>query len=199
MSRNVGVRAQLSPLHQPDGAYANERPTSRRRRRSHGLRNWGSPGAAALALRPDAAERQRPWQHESVRVGAHPESSSERIGERQGRRRSRAGQRRCWRLRIDECATARRHQRRPTPGRPDALTLHFSENGRSRTGRFFAAGLQLLLHVLDTRKNDAFGALSCVAKIEFILGQKYRVAVDVVRNAGAVGRDEGIELLAVVG
>src|SRR6202035_4727512 len=58
---------------------------------------------------------------------------------------------------------------------------------------------RLLLHVLDAGKIDALGAFPGVAEIEFVLGEKHRIAVDVVGDAGAVGRYEGLELRAVVG
>src|SRR6202022_3010797 len=57
---------------------------------------------------------------------------------------------------------------------------------------------RLLLHVLDTGERDALGPFLGVAEIEFILGEKHRIAVDVVGDAGAVGGDEGVELLAVI-
>jgi len=48
-------------------------------------------------------------------------------------------------------------------------------------------------------KTDTLGAFPGVAEIKFILGEEYRVAIDVVGNAGAVGGDEGVEFLTVVG
>ena len=59
--------------------------------------------------------------------------------------------------------------------------------------------LRLLLHILDAGEDDALGALPGVAEIEFILGEEHRIAVDVVGNAGAVGGNESIQFLAVVG
>src|ERR1700722_16353645 len=61
-----------------------------------------------------------------------------------------------------------------------------------------AALQRLLLHVLDAGKIDALGAFPGVAEIEFVLGEKHRIAVDVVGDAGAVGRYEGLQLLAVI-
>src|ERR1700760_2267837 len=59
--------------------------------------------------------------------------------------------------------------------------------------------LRSLLHVLDGRERDAFGALLCVAEIELVLGHEHGVAIDVVGDPGTVGGDEGLELLPVVG
>src|SRR3954451_23669362 len=42
-----------------------------------------------------------------------------------------------------------------------------------------------LLHILDAGKHDAFGTLFGIAEIELVLRQKYRVAVDIVGDAGA--------------
>src|SRR3954452_10294253 len=58
---------------------------------------------------------------------------------------------------------------------------------------------RLLLHVLDAGENDAFGALLGIAEIDLVSGEEHRIAVDVVGNAGAVGGDERLELLAIVG
>src|SRR5258708_21353918 len=58
---------------------------------------------------------------------------------------------------------------------------------------------RLLLHILDAGKGDAFGAFADVAEIKFVLGQKHRIAIDVVGDAGAIGGDEGLEFPAVVG
>ena len=58
---------------------------------------------------------------------------------------------------------------------------------------------RLLLHVLDAGKHDPLGAFPGVAEIEFVLGQEHRIAIDVVGDAGVVGGDERLELLAVVG
>src|ERR1700742_1819018 len=66
---------------------------------------------------------------------------------------------------------------------------HFRNERRSR----------LFLHILDAGKDDALGAFPRVAEIEFVLRQEHRIAIDVVGNAGAVGRDERIELPAVIG
>src|SRR3984893_9095836 len=72
--------------------------------------------------------------------------------------------------------------------------------GRRRSGPKAAQRRsRLLLHILDAGKDDALGALTGVAEIELVLGQKHRIAVDVVGDAGAVGGDESIELLAIVG
>jgi hypothetical protein len=59
--------------------------------------------------------------------------------------------------------------------------------------------LRLLLHILDAGECDALGPFAGVAEVKFILGQKHRIAVDVVGDAGAVGGNERVELLAVVG
>jgi hypothetical protein len=58
---------------------------------------------------------------------------------------------------------------------------------------------RLLLHILDAGECDALGALAGIAEIEFILGQEHRIAVDIVGDAGTIGGDEDVELLAVVG
>src|SRR5579859_3011138 len=56
-----------------------------------------------------------------------------------------------------------------------------------------------LLHVLDVREGDALGALLGIAEIELVPGHEDGIAVDVVGDAGAVGRDEGFQLLVVAG
>src|SRR5258708_20084279 len=62
-----------------------------------------------------------------------------------------------------------------------------------------APASRLLLHILDAGKGNALSALPDIAEIEFILGQKHRIAIDVVGDAGAVGGDECLEFLAIVG
>src|ERR1039457_4668416 len=52
--------------------------------------------------------------------------------------------------------------------------------GRRIHRRSAAPSSRLLLHVLDAGKRDAFGAFADVAEIEFVLGQKHRIAIDVV-------------------
>src|SRR5664279_2402552 len=69
--------------------------------------------------------------------------------------------------------------------------------GRRTELKRAASPLRLLLHVLDAGEDDAFGTFLGVAEIEFVLGQEHRIAVDVVGDAGAIGGDEGLELLAV--
>src|SRR5258707_10532560 len=69
----------------------------------------------------------------------------------------------------------------------------------SGLGRRYWPASRLLLHILDTGECDALGALAGIAEIEFILGQEHRIAVDIVGDAGAVGGDERVELLAIVG
>src|SRR5437879_6983822 len=61
------------------------------------------------------------------------------------------------------------------------------------------APLRLLLHVLDVGKIDPLGPFAGVAEIELVFGHEHRVAIDVIGDAGAVGGDEGLQLLAVVG
>ena len=70
---------------------------------------------------------------------------------------------------------------------------------RRLTRHVRAFSSRLLLHVLDAREHDALGAFAGVVEIELVLGQKYRIAIDIVGDAGAIGRDERVELLAVVG
>src|SRR3954447_15734262 len=62
-----------------------------------------------------------------------------------------------------------------------------------------APDLRLPLHILDAGKRNAVGTFAGIAQIKFILGEKYRIAVDIVGDTGAVGGDKCIELLAVVG
>jgi hypothetical protein len=69
--------------------------------------------------------------------------------------------------------------------------------GDDRMGK--ATPLRFLLHVLDVGEGDALGPLAGVAQIELVLGHEYRIAVDIIGDAGAVGRDERLQLLAVVG
>src|SRR6202163_2256252 len=89
------------------------------------------------------------------------------------------------------------------PSIPEAVA--FGSRGRGVLGPRSSRGRQvvgisshLFLHILDARKRNALGALFGIAEIEFVLRQKHRIAVDVVGDAGAVGGDERLDLLAVV-
>jgi len=85
--------------------------------------------------------------------------------------------------------------------RSDAV-LRTAMRGHDESSRSDAAVLPRLaglLHVLDVGEHDAFGALAGVAEIELILGEKHRIAVDVVSDTGVVSGDEGVKLLRIVG
>jgi hypothetical protein len=56
-----------------------------------------------------------------------------------------------------------------------------------------------LLHVLDAGKDDALGALFGVAEVELVLGKEYRIAIDVIGDAGTVGRNKSVQLPVVFG
>src|SRR5512132_3030636 len=69
--------------------------------------------------------------------------------------------------------------------------------GGRRGGRNDA--LRLPLHVLDVGEGDPLGPFAGIAEVKLVLGHEHRIAVDVIGDAGAVGGDEGLQLLAVVG
>src|SRR3954451_15866403 len=71
-----------------------------------------------------------------------------------------------------------------------------AEGKRLQRGR--SPTLALLLDVLDVGELDALRPFPCVAEIELVPRQIDGIAVDIVGDAGGVGSDEGIELLAVV-
>src|SRR5215471_17250309 len=76
------------------------------------------------------------------------------------------------------------------------------DGGRGRHARGAAGRSGLshpLLHVLHARERNALGPLFGIAEIELVLGEIDRVAIDVVGDRGGVGRDEGVQLLTVVG
>src|SRR3954453_22687000 len=58
---------------------------------------------------------------------------------------------------------------------------------------------RLLLYVLDAGEIDPLGALARVAEVEFVLGQKHRIAIDIIGDPRAVGGYERIQFLVVVG
>jgi hypothetical protein len=74
-----------------------------------------------------------------------------------------------------------------------------SRRTTAKAGGRSASPLRFLLHVLDVGEGDPLGPFAGIAEIELVLGHEHRIAVDVIGDAGAVGGDEGFQLLAVVG
>ena len=59
--------------------------------------------------------------------------------------------------------------------------------------------LSPLLHILHARERNPLGTIFGVAEVELVLGKIDRIAIDVVGDRRRVGRDEGVQLLAIVG